>query len=129
MKTRTKFQLSIDKAVLNWRLKRIAKRLPFLIADFLTSLFFTLVILASSGAFAFAILSPGLATSCIEFLSLVYLLLLSIMTVRNFDREKFLHTLEELVDAVEHSNGTLTTDNINCLTQAIDELRIRLGMQ
>jgi hypothetical protein len=112
----------------NWKLHRLSKRLQELAIQFFFCLIFTLAILASAGGAAAYLLPPSYLVPCVEFLALIYLCLLGIETARLFDREELLHRLAEIEDAVEHSNNNLTSENINALTVALEELTIRMGI-
>jgi hypothetical protein len=116
-----------NKWTANWKKQQLTKRLVSLSGSFLFSFIFTMVVLGSAGVVATALLPPGLATAAIEFLAVVYLLLLGLYLVVIFDLERVQHFFKQLLDAVEYSSNNITTENVNQLSMIVQELMERMG--
>jgi hypothetical protein len=102
------FQILKNRIKANWKLKRFFQFLINPALDIVSNILWTLAILGAAGSVALVLLPHHLATSCVQFLAIVYMLLLLISISKAFEKEQLnqqIDDLKESLDALNHRIG------------------------
>jgi uncharacterized membrane protein YphA (DoxX/SURF4 family) len=112
-----------------WINRDLTPRLGELASEFATRLLANLVIIGAVGA-AIIYLLPYqgiIAVGGVEFLALVYVLILGIATAHSFDENRVKFILEQIQLDLTHIGGLAGYSHLDDLKLSIDELTVRIG--
>jgi uncharacterized membrane protein YphA (DoxX/SURF4 family) len=112
-----------------WINRDLTPRLGELASEFATRLLASLVIIGAVGA-AIIYLLPYqgiIVVGGVEFLALVYVLILGIATAHSFDENRVKFILEQIQLDLTHIGGLAGYSHLDDLKLSIDELTVRIG--
>jgi VIT1/CCC1 family predicted Fe2+/Mn2+ transporter len=117
-----------------WINRDLTPRLGELASEFATRLLASLVIIGAVGAAIIYLLPYYLlpyqgiiAVGGVEFLALVYVLILGIATAHSFDENRVKFILEQIQLDLTHIGGLAGYSHLDDLKLSIDELTVRIG--
>jgi hypothetical protein len=110
-----------------WTEQDITPRLRELTGEFLSRLLITLVITGAAGATIIYLLPDlvALTTAGIEFLALIYILMLGIATSHSFDNNRVNFILKQIQLDLVHIGDLAGYSHLDDLKKSIDELIVR----
>lgn len=110
----------------NWKARHLSRRLAELAIQFLGYLVITILVLTVAAILILANVSSYLQMIGIQFLALIFICCLGIVTCRAFDTngvQYLLHLISSDVERIAVNSGSL---DIEALRQSVDELQERL---
>ena len=110
-----------------WKIRRLSDRLGDLAFQFLGYLIITLLIIGAAAGIIASFLPSGLHSPAIQFLALVFLCLLGIVTTRSFDENHIQFLLDKLDGEMERIESCTSSPEVYELRKAVEELTLRIG--
>lgn len=111
----------------SWKNRQLSRRLADLALQFLGYLIITLLMIGTAAGLTVSILPPYLHALAIQFLALVYLCLLGIVSARSVDTNRILYMLDKLDAEMERIESNTSSPEIYELRKAVEELTDRVG--
>jgi hypothetical protein len=102
-------------------------RLQELTGEFIARLLITLVITGAAGATFLYLLPNQMTISGVEFLAMIYLLILGITTARSFDENRINFILKQIQLDLSHIGDLAGYSHLDDLKKSIEELTIRMS--
>jgi hypothetical protein len=110
-----------------WKTRRLSSRLVDLAFQFLGYLVITLLIMGVAAGIIHQLVPVVTQSPGIQFLALVYLCCLGIVTAASFDANHIKFLLENLFDEMERIELNTTSPEIYELRKNVEELTLRIG--
>ena len=111
----------------HWAGNQMTARLKELIGEFLSRLLTSLVITGSAGATAVYLVPNHVTIWGVEFLALVYMLILGIATAHSFDENRVNFILRQIQTDLVHIGELAGYSHLDEIKRSIDELTTRMG--
>jgi hypothetical protein len=110
-----------------WKARQLSRRLGGLAYQFLGYILITLLSLGASAGLVHQVVIPGLQSVGTQFLALVYLCSLGIVTAHSFDADEIRFLLNKIYDEQERIEQNTTSPEVYELRKAVEELTCRIG--
>jgi hypothetical protein len=111
----------------NWKTRQLSRRLGGLAFQFLGYLVITLLIMGVVAGMVRQVLPITSQSSGIQFLALIYLCCLGIVTAHSFDTDEIRFLLDKIYGEAERIEQNTTSPEIYELRKAVEELTDRIG--
>ena len=111
----------------NWKTRQLSHRLGGLAFQFLGYLVSTMLIMGITAGIIRQIVTSTAQSSGIQFLALVYLCALGIVTAHSFDADETRFLLDKIYAEQERIEQNTTSPEVYELRKAVEELTDRVG--
>ena len=111
----------------NWKTRQLSRRLGGLALQFVGYLVITLLIMGITAGIVRQVVITNAQSSGIQFLALIYLCCLGIVTAQSFDSDEIRFQLNKIYDEQVRIEQNTTSPEVYELRKAVEELTDRVG--
>jgi hypothetical protein len=111
----------------NWKSRQISRRLRELSLQFAGYFIVTLLLMSTAAILIIYLLPAGIQNGSIQFLALIYMCCLGIVTAHSFDENHIKFQLDLIAADLERLTTNTASMEIESIIQAVNELTLRIG--
>jgi glucan phosphoethanolaminetransferase (alkaline phosphatase superfamily) len=111
----------------NWKTRQLSRRLGNLALGFLGYLIMTILMMGVTAGIIINLVASRLQYPAIQFLAIVFLCLLGIITAHSFDADEDRFVQNKIYDEAERIETNTASPEIYELRKAVEELTDRVG--